>query len=232
MILQRLALSLKKRDWGLVLLEVLIVVIGIFVGLQVDGWNEGRKTKIRSEQLVAQLIDDTHLAIGNSKAEIERIQARVQGGLLVLRKLDGEELTPEEEEDFRAGLNNIIQSTPPELNIGLMGAILSGETIVVGPKLEDALREFENVARRRLDVMEHIGVWIDIENRILSRYFAIRSSNIPETEVRYDLDRMRNAPEFIYAFQSSIALQGERRSSVETLIEALQKLLLALEKSQ
>jgi len=36
-ILQRLALSLKKRDWGLVLLEVLIVVIGIFVGLQVDG---------------------------------------------------------------------------------------------------------------------------------------------------------------------------------------------------
>ena len=232
MILQRLALSLKKRDWGLVLLEVLIVVIGIFVGLQVDGWNEGRKTKIRSEQLVAQLIDDTHLAIGNSKAEIERIQARVQRGLLVLRKLDGEELTPEEEEDFRAGLNNIIQSTPPELNIGLMGAILSGQTIVVDPKLEDALREFENVTRRRLDVMEHIGVWIDIENRILSRYFAIRSSNIPETEVRYDLDRMRNAPEFIYAFQSSIALQGERRSSVETLIEALQKLLLALEKSQ
>ncbi len=42
MILDRLAAGLKQRDWGTVVLEVLIVVVGIFIGLQVDDWNQAR----------------------------------------------------------------------------------------------------------------------------------------------------------------------------------------------
>ena len=42
MILDSLASGLKQRDWGKVLLEILIVVVGIFIGLQVDDWNRSR----------------------------------------------------------------------------------------------------------------------------------------------------------------------------------------------
>ena len=42
MILDSLAAGLKQRDWGKVLLEILIVVVGIFIGLQVDDWNRSR----------------------------------------------------------------------------------------------------------------------------------------------------------------------------------------------
>jgi len=42
MILRRLAAGLKQRDWGTIVLEVLIVVVGIFIGLQVDDWNQAR----------------------------------------------------------------------------------------------------------------------------------------------------------------------------------------------
>jgi hypothetical protein len=42
MILGRLAAGLKQRDWGTIVLEVLIVVVGIFIGLQVDDWNQAR----------------------------------------------------------------------------------------------------------------------------------------------------------------------------------------------
>ncbi len=42
MILDSLAGGLMQRDWGKVLLEVLIVVVGIFIGLQVDDWNQAR----------------------------------------------------------------------------------------------------------------------------------------------------------------------------------------------
>jgi hypothetical protein len=37
-----LAAGLKQRDWGTIVLEVLIVVVGIFIGLQVDDWNQAR----------------------------------------------------------------------------------------------------------------------------------------------------------------------------------------------
>ena len=42
MILSNLATGLKQRDWGTVAVEVLIVVVGIFIGLQVNDWNQAR----------------------------------------------------------------------------------------------------------------------------------------------------------------------------------------------
>lgn len=42
MILRKLADAIARQDWFVAVLEMLIVVIGLFVGLQLDGWNEIR----------------------------------------------------------------------------------------------------------------------------------------------------------------------------------------------
>ena len=42
MILQKLSMALRRQDWFTVVLEILIVVIGIFLGLQANEWNESR----------------------------------------------------------------------------------------------------------------------------------------------------------------------------------------------
>jgi hypothetical protein len=55
MIIQRVAAAVKRHDWSLFLLEVLVVVVGLFIGLQVDDWNESRKDQ-RREQLYLALI--------------------------------------------------------------------------------------------------------------------------------------------------------------------------------
>ncbi len=50
MIPRRVIESLKNQDIGTLIAEVFVVVIGIFIGLQVDGWNSERKERI-DEQL-------------------------------------------------------------------------------------------------------------------------------------------------------------------------------------
>ena len=45
MILQKLALAIRRQDWFQVLIEVLIVIVGIFLGLQVNAWNLDRLDK-------------------------------------------------------------------------------------------------------------------------------------------------------------------------------------------
>ena len=40
MTLRRLADAFRDQSWFTVALEIMIVVIGIFIGLQVDGWGE------------------------------------------------------------------------------------------------------------------------------------------------------------------------------------------------
>ena len=61
MILQRVGEALKNRDWGLVVLEVLIVVVGIFMGLQVDDWNEARKDRAVEKEYLQRLWTELQL---------------------------------------------------------------------------------------------------------------------------------------------------------------------------
>ena len=62
MILRRLAEGVRKQDWFTVVVEVLIVVVGIFLGLQVDDWNNARKDRIDEQGFIARLHGELLLA--------------------------------------------------------------------------------------------------------------------------------------------------------------------------
>ena len=98
MILRKLVTGLKKRDWGTVVLEVLIVVVGIFIGLQVDDWNQARKDRsdiaIYLERIHKDLDRDakffTFLANEASKK---------RNSLETLKRIIGENGSPDEDPD-------------------------------------------------------------------------------------------------------------------------------------
>ena len=58
MLLRRLSTHLARQDWTAVVLDFLIVVLGIFVGLQVSNWNESRKERAEEKVLLASLMAD------------------------------------------------------------------------------------------------------------------------------------------------------------------------------
>lgn len=58
MILQKLASAIRRQDWFQVVIEVLIVIVGIFLGLQVQEWNDTRANRAQSTIYVEQLIED------------------------------------------------------------------------------------------------------------------------------------------------------------------------------
>ena len=55
MILKRLVDSIKNQDWFVVCIEIMIVVVGIFIGLQVDDWNEERTFHQAETELLYEL---------------------------------------------------------------------------------------------------------------------------------------------------------------------------------
>ncbi len=56
MILQRLANAFRKQDWFTVLVETLIVVFGVFIGLQVNNWNAARVARTDEVDLLSRMI--------------------------------------------------------------------------------------------------------------------------------------------------------------------------------
>jgi hypothetical protein len=62
MILRRFSEAIAQKDWFTVTIELTILIVGIFLGLQVDDWNEARKDRNDEQQIVERLHDDVMLA--------------------------------------------------------------------------------------------------------------------------------------------------------------------------
>lgn len=58
MILRRLTQSIRKQDWFAVVIETLIVVLGVFLGLQASNWNDSRETDQRAKDFSERLTAD------------------------------------------------------------------------------------------------------------------------------------------------------------------------------
>jgi hypothetical protein len=77
MILRRIVESLRSQSWAVAFMELLIVVVGVFIGLQVDTWNDTRLEAERREQIVGTLATN----LGDSRGVQERMIAEIESGL-------------------------------------------------------------------------------------------------------------------------------------------------------
>jgi hypothetical protein len=58
MILRRLSTAVRKQDWFTVIVETLIVVFGVFIGLQVNNWNAARQDRITERVIEVRLLKE------------------------------------------------------------------------------------------------------------------------------------------------------------------------------
>ena len=87
MILRKLAAAMREQNWFTVVLEILIVVVGIFVGLQVDGWNEARKDKVKEKIYLERLFRDVERDSGLLSRSIRSADERATDAVLAMNGL-------------------------------------------------------------------------------------------------------------------------------------------------
>ena len=98
MIFRRFAGSLRRQDWTAVVVELVVVVVGVFIGLQVSNWNEDRQTDAKAAVYTAHLVEDLREEAWNYQLMIEYNQQvranaeRAAGALTGKVPLDDEAL--------------------------------------------------------------------------------------------------------------------------------------------
>jgi hypothetical protein len=55
---RRLLQQLRRQDWTAVGIDLVIVVVGVFIGIQVSNWNESRREARRGDDYVARIAGD------------------------------------------------------------------------------------------------------------------------------------------------------------------------------
>lgn len=70
MILRRMAESLRNQNWTAVAIELAIVIVGVFIGIQAANWNQARQQRNETRLLMSQL----HIELGDFTALLDGIR--------------------------------------------------------------------------------------------------------------------------------------------------------------
>jgi hypothetical protein len=148
MILRRISKNLRSQNWFAVIVELFIVVVGVFMGLQVQDWNEVRKENIEERELLGRLYEETLGLLETQREE-----------LAVLR----------ERADILMGVNPVLFSQEPLRDIsGEECAGISGSHAYRRPPDELPVLD-EMLATGRFDMLQNTDIKAQLRSYVLFR---------------------------------------------------------------
>ena len=238
MILRKLADAIREQNWSTVILEILIVVVGIFIGLQVDGWNDGRKKQQDIELQLLRIADDAAVLLAETDQLIVDFDNRIARAQIALEVLDGTPLTEANKPAFERALGESFQLNEIEVDLPSLDILMNTGDIdqVADANARNALLALTNEWRSLETVIGHIRSLLDIVNRDIFRGIsydivdldAERSSGA-EFKIRYDLDRLRADLGLRAALSNAARMQGYGRSQTLYARAALKAVVDSLE---
>lgn len=117
MILRRLGNAIREQNWFTVVLEVLIVVVGIFFGLQVDDWNERRKERVMEQEYLERLLADIEVSIDLIEATVQSLDGLIDQSTFVLGALQTGKLDRKDVNEFHIAVIDFAAMPPSQSDL-------------------------------------------------------------------------------------------------------------------
>lgn len=186
MLLRRITEHIKSQNWFAVLLDFLIVVIGVFMGIQVNNWNNERVVRAEEAFFLQRMIDDFHASIDASEYEASVTERQAKQATIVLNSLDACRVKVANRADFAQGIYTLgkfdsiqyVRTAFDELkSTGKIGVISNVE-------LRNAISELEREVQVHRSATETVRMWLAphihyIEQRVRYNVTDPRGGNAP-----------------------------------------------------
>jgi len=204
MILRKLADAITEQNLSTIVLEILIVVIGIFFGLQVDEWNQARKDRLLEREYIERLYADMVGTVADHAENEQWDLQRISTQHAAIEALRAKELPDDKREAFARGLLLIGVHNPLQRRWGTVDELQSTGNILLLQDLE--LRKLiaqTGAAYERNDriVAEQLAQIIPFRTEVLKRVFPVTVDfyNTSPISADYDFDLLANDVEFVNA---------------------------------
>ena len=127
MLLRRITKHVTDQNWFAVFIDFLIVVVGVFVGLQVQNWNADRLAKEDEQRVLTQLQEQFSIFIDKSEINIKKQIENNESAANLLNIIQlGEE--PADIDAFKSILGKIdAMAAAPYLPTALQELVSSGQ---------------------------------------------------------------------------------------------------------
>lgn len=151
MILRRLAQNLRDQNWTAISIEFVLLVLGVFLGIQVANWNETRQDHAREGGFLARLLQDFEGIDARLARNADRWQMNLDAANRLLADLEARMATgrwPREKPAMLQDLNVIASTRTPAPRAGTYVEMQSDGQLGIlrDVRLRDALRQYDGRA--------------------------------------------------------------------------------------
>ena len=209
MILRSITRHVRDQNWFAVGLDFLIVVLGVFIGIQVANWNSARLGAEQQQRYIERLSADFHAIKRRIDSHFVTFEGIIEGTehlqqLLSLSEAEFREIVidPQRLKDAAARIDHA--RIPPGSSATYLEMVAAGQLSALGnPALRDRLAEYERLTGIHLEVFRMSVAQVSQQRPILFRHYKVRTaldaealSGMRMEAERIDLDGMRRDPEF------------------------------------
>lgn len=172
MILRRVIAHFRKQEWTAIAIDFVIVVLGVFVGLQVNNWNERQGDRRKESAYLQRLHDDIASLRADTTLDERSVKTRnayLHAAMASFESRDPAQLAELGSEHCSAIVRSHIYAsaivTPPTI-----GEILqSGEVgLIQDPELRVAILRFDEA----VEDMSQLRTDLQIDRRSLGRVYS------------------------------------------------------------
>jgi hypothetical protein len=213
----------------------LIVVIGVFVGLQVNNWNETRKAHAAEDQLLERLHQDVDLAEESIGTSRERQQQRMTDLTAAYKKITGDGDAPLTPLECSAIASSFMSSTRIPLlpTLGLLQAGF-GYGSITDPDLRASIAALSQGIEQIDDfVSKELGKTVE-PSQAFPDLIALSNCVDEDGEVRLsavcNLQKMRTNQRFLNAIALNRDFQDTLSSRVAPVLAAFSELQVDLDR--
>lgn len=157
MLLRRFSQHIKDQNWFAVGLDVIVVVVGIFLGMQVTEWNEENKQHLKEKQILQRLTQEFTAANEYIENSIADVEIRITEGkkLTQLMRTEG----PISAKEFRETLlKSAGYPLPSNASTTYTELVTNGDLMLLSSEaLRHSLIEHSTALERR--IMAHYAMW-------------------------------------------------------------------------
>ena len=211
--------------------EILLIIVGILIAVQISNWNEDRKAQVEFDEYVVQLRGDVRKAIDRAQSIAETTKENSIRDYKIIEFLDANKDSDPDLNSFRRALRGLSRVSQLNIHVGYLGRLLSGDFEIIGrnqPMAKHAL-ELQSSTSSSLATIDRIIEGRKTHQDIADRYFILPNSLIPEINMSYDLHRMKGSEEFINAVHKLSNSKFTYSYFADKVVEDLESFLAVLE---
>lgn len=175
--ISNLSRHLKEQNWFAVFLDLSMIVLGVFLGIRANEWNESNKLRKLESVYLNRVHEDIRISIEVNERNIKNMLRYAEHATSVIKSLDKCSIDQVEQEKFAAGLFSVGKVNPPYMMKGTITELISTGKY-------DIIRDVD-LRSKIADVTQTVESNLSLESQITGRITP--HVNYIESKIAFDI---------------------------------------------